>query len=161
MSVRDIIEKIKGIPDCLVLPPSGTPNIEDHLVLPEDVLEFYQLCGGIHLFQHAAYRVNIVQPQDFVLANPVIVGERCEEDISANWYIVATDGNGDYLTVDLELSRMGKCYDSFWDSHGVVGECRVIAFSFLELIERLIQNKGEYWYWLEENFVSLGDAYDN
>ncbi len=160
MDVREIIEAVKGMPDCLVLPPKRLPQIEVDLRMPDDLREFYETCGGLILFQHADYQVNIVPPEDFVLANPVIIGERCEEDISSNWYIVANDGNGEYLTIDLDPIRLGKCYDSFFDRHGVVGESQVIAISFTELLNRLVQNNGKYWYWLNEDFVSLGDAYD-
>lgn len=161
MNMRETIEKIKASPDCMVLPFNGIPNTEDNLELPDDVREFYETCGGVILFQHADYRVNIVPPQDFVLANPIIVGERYEEDISSKWYIVANDGKGEYLTIDLAPSRLGKCYDSFFDRHGVAGESQIIAKSFTELLERLIMNKGQYWYWLKTDFFSLGDAYDN
>ncbi|MFX3633285.1 MAG: SMI1/KNR4 family protein [Candidatus Pristimantibacillus sp.] len=161
MSVENIIERIKAASDCVVLPPSGAPNIEDHLELPVDIREFYDVCGGAILFQHADYRMNIVSPQNFVLANPVIVGDICKEDISSNWYIVAKDNEGEFVTIDLAAGRFGRCYDSFYDRHGVVGESQIIALSFTELLERLFQNKGQYWYWLEEDFVTLGDAYDN
>jgi hypothetical protein len=90
----------------------------------------------------------------------VIIGELCEEDITSQWYIIASDGHRDYLTIDLSCQRLGKCYDSFWDRHGVVGECAVIATSFTDLLERLIANNGQHWYWLTEDFTSLGDAYD-
>jgi glycosyltransferase involved in cell wall biosynthesis len=41
-----------------------------------------------------------------------------------------------------------------------VGECPVIAKSFTELLNQLVQNNGERWYWLKEDFESLGDAYN-
>ncbi|GAC43681.1 SMI1/KNR4 family protein [Paenibacillus popilliae] len=160
MEICKLIEMVKSTSNCVVLPPKGIPQTEDDLQLPSDLKEFYEICGGIALYQHSDYQINIVSPEDFVLANPVIVGERCEEDISSNWYIVANDGKGEYLTIDLKPCRLGRCYDSFFDRHGVVGESQVIALSFVELLERLIQNKGQYWYWLKEDFVSLGDAYD-
>lgn len=115
MSVEDIIEKIKAASDCVVLPPSGTSYIEEHLELPVDVREFYNICGGVILFQHTDYRVNVVSQQDFVLANPIIVGEICEADISSIWYIVAKDNEDEFLTIDLALDRLGRCYDSFYD----------------------------------------------
>ncbi|RUS09195.1 hypothetical protein EFW59_02324 [Bacillus subtilis] len=94
------------------------------------------------------------------MANPIIVGELCEEDISSEWYIVCTDGKGEYLTIDLNEERKGKCYDSFFDRHGIVGETQVIANSFTDLIQRLLENKGKHWYWLRDDHISLGDAYD-
>jgi hypothetical protein len=90
LGVREIIEVVKGIPDCVVLRPNGLPQIEENLRLPDDLREFYESCGGLILFQHAYYQINIVPPEDFVLANPVIIGERCEEDISSNWYMFQT-----------------------------------------------------------------------
>jgi len=128
--------------------------------LPDDIKEFYNLCGGVSLYLSGESTANIVPPNEFILANPLIVGERCVNDITSNWYIVANDGNGDYLTIDLEKERLGRCYDSFWDSHGVVGECPIIANSFTEILERLIDNKGQHWYWLSDGFEALGDAYD-
>ena len=58
--------------------------------------------------------------------------------------------------------RIGRCYDSFWDRHGVVGECSVIARSFTELLWNFIYAQGDdIPYWLEENFNYIGDAYDD
>jgi len=160
MSMKKLIEKIKTLPNCTVYPAKGLPKIEEKHSLPVDLKEFYELCGGITLFENGSYMVNIVPPDEVVLANPVIVGELCEEDITSEWYIIANDGNGDYLTIDLNCKRLGKCYDSFWDRHGVVGECAVIGLSFAELIERLVGNNGHNWYWLTDDFTSMGDAYD-
>ena len=159
--MRKTIEYISNLPHCEVLPPSGKPNIKDGLSLPVDLDEFYESCGGARLFQNSEYGINIVTPQEFVLANPVIVGETFDdEDISSNWYIVANNGGGEYITIDLGINRTGRCYDSFYDRHAVAGESKIIAMSFMELLERIMQSKGEYWYWLSNQF-DLGDAYDD
>ena len=65
--------------------------------LPEDVRAFYHLCGGLSLAEHSSYPVSIVPPTQYVLANPVILGEdrarrvlqEQGKDISWSWYIVA------------------------------------------------------------------------
>jgi antitoxin YokJ len=57
---------------------------------------------GLVLFENEEYPIHIVSPDEFILANPVIVGELCEEDISSNWYIIGNDGNDEYLTIDLD-----------------------------------------------------------
>jgi hypothetical protein len=36
----------------------------------------------------------------------------------------------------------------------------VIATSFSELLTQLLANNGESSYWLKDDFVTLGDAYD-
>ena len=161
MKVKELIEKVKSLPDCKVYPSKGVPKLDNNKhKLPDDVVEFYENCGGITLFFSESYVANIIPPDEFKLANPVIVGELCEEDITSEWYIIVNDGNGDYLTIDLSNERLGRCYDSYWDRHGVVGECPVIARTFTELLENLISNKGMQWYWLRDEFTPIGDAYD-
>ncbi|MCM3629805.1 SMI1/KNR4 family protein [Paenibacillus glycanilyticus] len=155
-----LLRQIASSPHCKVEPAKGIPETEGNS-LPADLKHFYELCGGIKLFDNKDYECHIVPPLEFVLSNPVIVGEQVEEDISSSWYIVAHDGNGDYISIDLHPNRLGKCYDSFWDTHAVVGDCPVIARTFTELLNRLVQNNGEHWYWLREDFQSLGDAYDD
>lgn len=160
--IKELISQIGTLSHCYVLEPAGLPKIDETKhILPEDLKEFYSLCGGLVLFENKDYTIYVVSPDKFVLANPIIVGELCEEDISSNWYIVCNDGKDEYLTIDLEKDRLGKCYDSFFDRHGLVGESQIIATSFTDLLERLIDNKGQYWYWLRDDFKSLGDAYDD
>ncbi len=161
MKVKELIDKIKTLPDCKVYPSNGLPKLDNkNHKLPNDIVEFYQNCGGITLFISQSYVANIVPPDEFILANPVIVGELCEEDITSQWYIIVNDGNGDYLTIDLSNERLGRCYDSYWDRHGVVGECPIISRTFTELLENLVLNKGNQWYWLRNEFTQIGDAYD-
>lgn len=161
-NINQLIKKVKSLPNCRVHEPRDLPIIDiNKHILPDDLKEFYSLCGGLTLFENEEYQIHIVTPEEFVLANPVIVGELCEEDISSDWYIICNDGKNDYLTIDLSKERLGRCYDSFFDRHGLVGESQIIATSFTDLLENLIKNKGQYWYWLKSDFESLGDAYDD
>jgi antitoxin YokJ len=160
MEIQLLIDEIRKLPNCVVHPPTDYPNVEKEHFLPSDLKNFFKICGGIDLFIDCDYTIKIVPPKEFKLANPVIIGERAEEDISSNWYIIGGDMNSNYITIDLDKSRLGCCYDSFWDVHGVAGSCPIIATSFTELIERLMMSKGQLWYWLQEDFKSLGDAYD-
>ncbi|MES5939216.1 MULTISPECIES: SMI1/KNR4 family protein [unclassified Bacillus cereus group] len=161
-NINQLIKKVKSLPNCRVQEPTELPIIDkDKHMLPGDLKEFYSLCGGLTLFENEEYPIRIVTPEEFILANPVIVGELCEEDISSNWYIICNDGKDEYLTIDLSEERLGRCYDSFFDRHGIVGETEIIATSFTDLLEKLIKNNGQYWYWLKSEFESLGDAYDD
>jgi hypothetical protein len=160
MDMRELITRIQATPDCQVFAPVGMPIIREGHLFPEDLRSFYALCGGVRLFGGRDYAVTLVSPQQFVVANPVIVGDMVEDDISSTWYIIADDGNGDYLTIDLSRERLGRCYDSFFDRHAVAGSCPIIAPSFTDLLMHLYENQGQYWYWLRSDFVSLGDAYD-
>lgn len=161
MGIRNLLQEISSNKCCDIYPVKGVPEyIEDEDVLPADLLEFYRLCGGADLFTSADFGVSIVSPDQFLPANPIIVGEKCEYDISSHWYIIADIGDGNYLTIDLHPNRLGTCYDSHWDSHGVAGSSTVIAHSFTDLLERLFRSKGDHWYWYRDDFKSLGVAYD-
>lgn len=160
MSITELIEKIKNNPECKVYDPKGVPVLGDGFELPHDLKVFYEKCGGISLFTHKSYGFNIVEPDEFIISNPIIVGELCEYDISSNWFIMCKDSECNYITIDLNPKRLGRCYDSFWDRHGVVGECRIIANNFNELVEQLYNSQGNTLYWLEDDFQYLGDAYD-
>ncbi|MFG6343267.1 MAG: SMI1/KNR4 family protein [Lachnospiraceae bacterium] len=160
MDIIKFLRKICNTPDCIVYSPCGLPSIGKGKELPYDLKVFYENCGGISLFASKEYGFTIVNPKEMVLANPVIVGELCEEDISSAWYIICKDAENNYITIDMAKERLGRCYDSFWDRHGVVGECAIIARTFTELVTQLYNNQGDNLYWLNDGFVNIGDAYD-
>lgn len=158
--LKMILDRIKNTPDCIVYSPCGLPLLNEEVRIPDDLRVFYENCGGISLFADREYGFTIVRPQEMVLANPVIVGELCEEDISSEWYIICKDVENNYITIDLSKERLGKCYDSFWDRHGIAGECTVVAKNFTELLWQLFNSQGKSLFWLNSDFVYIGDAYD-
>jgi len=169
MTILDLITTIQHRPDCRVLPPQGLPPIQPHHRLPDDLRLFYAACGGMHLLRETDYPLHIRAPHDVVLTNTILLKGSSEadlvashDDITWSWYTIADDGNGDYLSIDLSLPRLGRCYDSFWDRHGVVGSCPIIALSFTALLQQAIHHAAHAAapYWLRDDFLSLGDAYD-
>lgn len=76
MSKKNLIQKIKTLPNCTVYPAKELPKIESKHSLPADLKEFYELCGGVTLFDNGSYVANIVPPEGVVLANPVIEGRK-------------------------------------------------------------------------------------
>ncbi len=161
MEIIKIIDRIRKEPDCIVFSPCGQPLLNKDIVLPQDLQLFYEICGGVSLFMNKPYGFTIVNPKEVVQANTIIVGDPCEEDISSWWYIICKDIQNNYITLDLSKERLGMCYDSFWDRHGVAGECAIVAKSFTELLIHLLDNKGKSIFWLDENFEYIGDAYDS
>lgn len=157
MAIDDLVYQIKQLENCEVYPTAGLPFTD--LALPPDLEEFYQLCGGATLFKAAEYSIEIVKPIDFVRANPVIAGVDGADDISYEWFVVAR-ADEQYITIDLNVARQGRCYDSFWDCHALPGDCQIVSLSFEALLENLIKGHGTYWFWLQEDFEDLGDAYD-
>ena len=101
-------------------------------------------------------------PEQVRPANQVLGLDSGDGDISDAWCIIADTGEGssDYLTIDFDPARLGRCYDSFHETHGLVGDTPIIARSFGELLQRLLDNRGGYPYWLRDDFESMGDAYD-
>ena len=157
--VLSLIEILKDRADCCVKSPSGQPLLRAGEALPDDLRLFYEKCGGV-VFD-SRYGFEIVEPQEMVLSNPIIVGELCDGDISSEWYIIGKDLEDNYISIDLGQKRLGRCYDSFWDRHGVVGECAIIANSFTDLLWNLMYlQKDNMPYWLREEFDYIGDAYD-
>lgn len=71
---------------------------------------FYELCGGIRFFKGSKFEFIVVPPNEVILANPVIIGELCEEDIEKVinlldgeyvTQIIMDNGNeDDYLCID-------------------------------------------------------------
>ena len=160
MDMQEFISTLETIPECIVYAPAGLPRPSSEHVIPADLRQFYELSGGCTLFERSQFPIVVVPPQRLRLANPEIVGEVIGDDVTSSWYIIAEGGSGENITIDLHPDRIGRCYDSFWDRHGIPGSCPVIAGSFTELLSRLLKNEGRPWYWLQPEFVSLGDAYD-
>lgn len=169
--MKELIKKVALLPNCIVLPPVGAVNLPQEYVIPKELLDFYRLCGGMILFEDSPYAIKIVGPQDFRNADYEILGAEIvtlemekgtyEAEISKDWFIIADLFNADYIVIDLNKDRAGRCYKAFWDSYPEEGSSTIIAKSFRELLEKLIKNNGEYWWFLRDEFVSYGDAYDD
>lgn len=154
MDIYSLIEAVRGISNCVVFPPNGLPVIAQHHRLPKDLEIFYQVCGGMNLFVDSAFPTRVSTPSEFVLANPIIFSEVSREeleatkgDISWSWYIIGYGPNSQYITVDLDESRQGTYYNSFWIKHPSNSE--IIAHSLGELLENLLSTQGEY-YWFDD-----------
>jgi len=97
--LSSLIAQIEKVPDCRIYPAQGLPHAESKYGLPDDVSEFYALCGGVALFAERDYPYMIVTPAEFVRANPVIIRKywhEWEDDISSTWHIVASDPERHY-----------------------------------------------------------------
>jgi hypothetical protein len=170
MNLKNQIEKVKKIPGCTVLNSDGIPELNLKHELPKDLRDFYELCGGMILFKDSAFSIEIVQPNNFVLANPVLINQTIieveiakgtyEKRISNDWYIIADLNDSNYIVIDLNKKRLGRCYRAFWETYPHRGDTPIIAKSFTELLECLIQNNGDFWYFEKANFIQIGDAYD-
>lgn len=168
--MKEVIRKIRTLPACRIIPPLKSDATLLTIDIPTDLKEFFEICDGIVLFENSSYSVKIVGQNDLSNANYKILGADIinaeikkgayENEISKDWYIIADLSNSDYIVIDLNPKRFGWCYKAFWDSYPEVGSMTIIAKSFTELLKRLTENNGDYWYFLQEGFNAYGDAYD-
>ena len=161
MDMALIIGDLNTTSGCQAYSADGLPGIRDDEVLPDDLRKFYELCGGADLFLGTRYPTHIVSPDNFVPANPIVlVGLTSEQlsdptyQFSNSWYIIADNGSGEYITIDLNPNRLGYCYDSFWDTHPF--DSTIIAYSFKDLLMHLISDHGKQYH---RNWNVLGDAF--
>ena len=168
MKIDELIKKIASDPNCRMSPPCGLPQaLISGVKLSKDVQAFYKICGGLELFPNTSYGFRIVSPEEFVSANPVVLGgyylkhkAEYDADESSGWYVVARSINNpnEIIAIDLNVAKSGFCYDGFWEVYGH-GDSKVVAKSFTDLVESLFKNRGDYLFW-EKNGFNLGHARD-
>lgn len=160
MEIAGLVAFAGNDPGCRVLAPTAGPSIDPPLRVPGDLARFYELCGGAELFLSEDYGITIQPPSQLIPSNIAIIGEQYPDDITSTWFTVGVTSDSDYVSIDLSSDRNGRCYDSFHETHGLVGSNPIIAESFTQLLEQLLQARGGRWYWLRDDFRPIGDAYD-
>ena len=162
MKLKEIINQLKISPNFTVTEPCGYPDIQNGYILPDDIKEFYSICGGLICYtQHGGFPIEILHPSDVKLSNVVLLGKRYDEDISSSWYLIADAKDGNFISIDFDPARLGRCYESFEYSHAVANNCPVIALSFTELLNSIYKYTGDYFFWKDNpEFIRHGDAYD-
>lgn len=162
MNIQEIIRELKSSNNFIVKEPCGYPILNNGHVLPDDMKEFFRLCGGIVCYtEEGGFPIEILSPSNVKQANLVLLGNEYKEDISSSWYLIADAEDGNYISIDCDLSRIGKCYESFIYKHAAAGNCPVIALSFTELLINIYNYKGDYFFWKDNpEFIVHGDAYD-
>lgn len=162
MNIKEIILEFKNHKNFEVKDTCGYPTLNNGHVLPDDMKEFYSICGGIICYIEAGgFPIEIFSPINVKQANLLLLGKEYEEDISSSWYLIADAEDGNYISIDCNSSRLGRCYESFEYSHAVAGNCPIIALSFTELLYNIFSYKGDYFFWKDNsNFIVHGDAYN-
>lgn len=174
MEISDILSIMVKSKDFNVRPKTANRNlplIEKGYVLPDDVIKFYSLCNGVDCYvgdygeDNGGFPINILPSEMILPSSKVINAGLCIDKvikITASWYVIADCSDGNYITIDLDKSRLGRCYESFEYTHGSIGDCKIVARSFTEFLNHLINYDGGFFYWDENpDFNSYGDAFDN
>lgn len=116
--------------------------------LPEDLKAFYRAYGGVKFFPGSEWSFVICAADKLQRSDMYVLGEDIGDDVSANWYVIATC---DDQTISICLSEgpeFGRCYDSYWDIYPTADPSTLIATSFTELLEMIVSNGGRSLFWI-------------
>jgi len=162
-----IIDLISKDPNCRVFEPNKELTIDR--AIPEDLELFFKLTNGISLFENEPFGIKIIGKEDFISTNEYLydeddlIWEELDGDVTNEWFLIAKSPElAQYISIDLTEERFGKCYDSYFSTHGEEGMSEIVANSFTELLWNFYNSKGtgESWYWIKKNFEKIGDAFD-
>ena len=142
MSLIKIVDLIENS-DCTTTPSTGLPGN----LVPDDLADFYKHYSSAVFYPKAQYSFTILSPElersDFVVMN-----EDLDDPDSANWYALVKCED-QVISIDLTPGpKFGYCYDSFWDSYPTADESTLVAKSFTELVEKIINSRGSNLFWI-------------
>lgn len=147
-------------------PPCGIPVFEKdlaiELTLPNDVIEFYTRCGGLIANKDGVCGswMRIVSPAEFQRIDSVIMGgEMFATGPFQFWYAIADVEDGNYLAIDVGKDFNGKCIDAFHETFAMPGYVNVVASSFADLLLRILNHPEDSAFFLQDDFVPLGEAF--
>jgi len=149
--ISSLIKQIENDSRCEVYKSQGVPSPIEGVEIPEDLKEFYSLCGGLVLFEGSKYQWNILSVEEIKNAQDVIREGEPEIKELKSFVTIAEDGNGDFLAISISGSNVGQVVDAFHETFGDIGDTTVIALSFTEFLTKLYRNGGNYPYWLEDH----------
>lgn len=166
-TVIEIINEAKITPGCILELPSGMPALPDNFTLPLDVREFYSLCGGIDMFPNENWGWRILKPSEVLRADIVLFEidyrrnpKEFDGTPSQSLFMIAVRGCGpDYISIDTDPARAGRCYDAFHDVHATESS-QLLALSFTELLNKLFEWRQNGYFW-ENAFYGYFGQPDN
>lgn len=149
-----VLAEIATRRDCRLLPPVGQAQVPAGLLVPPDLWRFHDRCGGAVLFMGAEFTWHVSGPSRLVPASPRLltpqvaaeVAVEYPEDLTNGCYVIADSGDESstvpHIVVDLHPDRVGRCYDAFWQTYGLVGEMPIVALTITEFLRVLLASGG-------------------
>jgi len=166
--MQDRIERLRRDHHTLPAADAHSVAVARERGMPDDLLAFHEECDGAFLFEQSANSWDFqaderswkwrLLPLDEM--RPLTEILWIEEDSPLrsemnSWYPVLDVCDGNYLAIDAGTAHRGQCLDIFHETAGLAGEHRIIATSFRELLDRLLDSGGAP-FWLESGFDSPG-----
>lgn len=162
MEIDKILDALSCDDRCEIAPPCGMPEVAHGLVLPADVARFYERTGGMIVNKHGRYGswARIVRPDEFDRIDAVILGgEMFATGPFEFWHAIADVEDGNYLAIDIGAKHSGKCLDCFHETFAMPGYVSVVANSFTDLLNRLINHREDSAYWLQDDFEAIEEGF--
>ena len=160
-ALENLLGEIRRRPDCHLELPCGLPAIPGNVMLPGDLKEFYELAGGATLGcgRVCPGPVRILGPTELVRIDQAVLGEHVSTGPFSWWYALADVVDGNYISIDLSPEHQGSCLDSFHETFAEPGYVNVVASSFSDFLQRLLNHDDDSSYWLQDGFAPLGKAF--
>lgn len=143
-----------------VHPPLGPPELCSGHKLPGDLALFYDLCGGLEFDgRNDRMEFSILPPSRFRRGNPergvIDRGSICDA-----WYFLVDVSDGNYIAIDCSTERLGYCCEAFMFTYANRDFSPILARSFTQLLRSLVEHEGDYFFWREDGFKSLGSMFE-
>lgn len=132
--------------------------------VPEELLAFYALCDGALIGAGndfpspigRRFRLSIPRLADLQTTQSCgYIHDRAPlYQESANWWQIVDYCDGNYLAFDASPHANGRIIDVFHETVGEPGWHTIVASSMSDLLARLLEHKGVYWF--DDRFQSLG-----
>lgn len=163
-----LVEAVKRIREVyFAFPPANKSDIDSarERGVPEELLDLFGLCNGAFIGNGddfgdpngRRYRLIIPQLKDLrtVQSFGFIFDYSPLYEASAKWWQLLDYGDANWLAF-AALSDSNSCIvDVFHETVGELHSHAIVANSITELLDRLIQHKGIYWF--EKNFQPYGE----
>lgn len=138
----------------MVHPSSGQPRLPPGVSIPEELQQYFDLCGGLELFLDAEYPSTVYGPASFVQAHPVLLAPLTLSEIESNiprsepswnWHLIADAGTqNESVVVHVDGPHAGRCYSGFWETYPQ--DSPVLARSFATFLHALVMDEGQtHW----------------
>ena len=129
--------------------------------LPDDLKAFYRRYKIVKLFNGeygATYR--FVPVSEIHPTRMDIYGEDTDEWGPATWLTICDVLDGNYIAIDIDSREGQECnyLDCFHETFAEPGECKIVAKSFTELLERALSGENNNIYYLQKGFTGYGDG---
>lgn len=157
LNIQTVLAKLINMDGCVFYPVAvDRGSINESVRLPNDLMYFYEQYDGAILFKNSDYPFSIPKFSEFIRTDYLLLDfltpsefdEYTKNSITLNWYCIGEgESLSEYLSIDLSPERIGWIFICNWRIYA--GECYLIAKSFTELLNKIIESEGNYQFWDE------------